>query len=195
MIATFPKPEAVMPSRTPQTHALTGTATGASTATGKLGPELWAEWFPEPDEDQQGTIGDLLAYLARIDAGDVTADNIRYWQKAGVIPSPVKRWHDGATRGVYPITSAALTIAELLELKRLGYTLDQIRPRLRAWFASRRDPDPLGISEAITDVAHQYGRIQQNTITAVQIRFIDADGRDQTYHYDIPPDGTSSTKR
>ncbi len=67
--------------------------------------------------------------------------------------------------------------------------------RLRAWVASRRDTDPLGIREAITDVAHQYGRIQQNTITAVQIRFIDADGRDQTYHYDIPSDGTSSTQR
>lgn len=195
MIATIPRPETVMPSRTPQTHALTGTVTGTSNATGKLGPELWAEWFPNTDEDQQGTIDELLAYLARIDAPDVTADNIRYWQKARIIPSPVKRWHDGATRGVYPITSAALVIQELLELKRLGYTLDQIGARLRAYALSMGSSDPLGIREEITDVAHQYGRIQQSTITAVQIRFIDADGRDQTYHYDIPPDGTPNTRR
>jgi len=157
--------------------------------------ETWANWDSRTDTEQQGTLDELLAYLARLDVTDVTADNIRYWTKAGIIPAPTKRWHNMATRAMYPITSAAITIAEIIELKRLGYSLDQIRPRLRAWFASGRDPDPLGISEAITEAAHRYGRIQQNTITAVQIRFIDADGREQTYHYTISPDQTDNNQR
>jgi len=157
--------------------------------------ETWADWDPGTDTEQQGTLDELLAYLAGIDVASVTADNIRYWTKVGIIPAPTKRWHNGATWALYPITAAALTIAEILELKRLGYTLEQIRPRLRAWFASRRDPDPLGISQAITEVAHQYGRVQQNTITAVQVRFIDADGREQGYHYNIPPDHTNDNQQ
>ncbi len=198
MIATIPRPETVMPSRTPQTHALTGTATGTSNATGKLGPELWTEWFPDTAEGEQGTIDDLLAFLARLDTPDVTADTIRYWQKAGVLPSPVKRWHDGATRAIYPTTYAALVIRELLELKDLGYTLQQIAPRLRAHAAGMQSTDPLGIREAITDVARAYEAISKRTVTGVQIRFIDVDGRDQTYHYDIGgagPDGSDDNQR
>jgi DNA-binding transcriptional MerR regulator len=180
MIATTPQPKATpMPTEPPEAARR----------------ESWADWLPSTKTEQQGTLDELLAYLERLDVAGVTADNIRYWTKAGIIPVPTKRWHNGATRALYPITSAALAINELLELKGLGYSLEQIRTRLRAWVGSGRNPDPMGISEAITEVAHQYGRIQQNTITAVQIQFIDADGRKQGYHYDIPPDHANNNQR
>lgn len=150
--------------------------------------ESWSHWFPDADEDEQGTIEDLLAYLKRIDRPDVSADNIRFWQKVGVIPAPVKRWHNNATRALYPVTHVALVIDELLELQERGYTLQQIAPRLRAYAASMRDPDPVGIGDAMIDVARAYGDRTMRPVTTVEVRFIDADGRDQRYRYNVPPE-------
>ena len=156
--------------------------------------ETWASWFPD-SEDDPGTIDELLETLSSFGVNNVSADNIRYWQKAGIIPAPTKRWHGGATRALYPPTLAALVIMELIALKDHGYSLQQIAPRVRAYALFMRNPDPLGIQEAITAVAREYEVISKRPISSIQIRFIDADGRDQTYHYDIPPDGTPSTQR
>ena len=161
--------------------------------------ETWADWFPDAPEEALGTIDDLLGTLEdrkkQPEDPKVTADNIRYWQKAGILPAPIKRWHDGATRAIYPTIFAVVVIWELLELKRLGYTLQQIAPRIRAYGKTLLYRDPLNIRDDIIHLARGYEGISERTITAMEIKFIDADGRHQTYYYDIPPDRSNITQR
>ena len=157
--------------------------------------ETWRDWFEWEEgydfENDEVTLDVLLESLQGYlkDEERVTADNIRYWQKIGVLPRPIKRWHDGATRALYPRWAAMETIFELLELQRRGYTLQQIKTRLHAWVFSLKRDDPLGIRENVAAIARKYEDLLETEVAEIELRFTATDGRERSYIY--PASGNS----
>jgi hypothetical protein len=89
--------------------------------------DLLPEGIPDP--------GPLITQDEAIDrmrrlGVEADADDLRYWVYAGVLPRPVRRWHEGATRALWP-TAIVRAVEELRALQRRGITLDQIAPQVR----------------------------------------------------------------
>jgi len=104
------------------------------TATMTKPKETWRDWMPpglpEPEElFTREELADLL-HSWHIDA---SVSDLRYWEYAGVLPRPVRRWHNGAVRAVYPRWIASI-VRELRRMQRVeGFSLQHIRPQLRAY--------------------------------------------------------------
>ncbi len=63
----------------------------------------WADWRPgePPQPDEVLTRDELLDRLAT-EGVTVSVDDLQNWQRAGVVPYGIRRWHRGATRMLYP---------------------------------------------------------------------------------------------
>ncbi len=108
--------------------------------------ETWRDWQDRaaPAPRPLLTQAELLALLAGHEElhPTITKDDLRYWQGRGILPAPVRQWHDGATRAVYPLWYGTL-VADLRLLTKTGLRLAELPPILRA--AARqlsRRPEP-----------------------------------------------------
>jgi DNA-binding transcriptional MerR regulator len=109
-----------------------------STIEKKAQRETWREWLPF---DLNGKTIDLLTrdeIVAELQQHgvDVSQDNIRSWEHLGILPQGERRWHDGATRTLYP-SVLVHTITYLRSLQAIGFPLDVIRPELQRDLALR----------------------------------------------------------
>ena len=95
--------------------------------------ETWLDWQPPNTPEPEGllTRDELIATLQRYGM-HTHVNELRYWERAGVLPHPVRRWHNGAVRTLYPRWYGYL-IRKVQELRGKGYSLPQIRPRVRAY--------------------------------------------------------------
>lgn len=150
--------------------------------------ETWKDWFDDADQVEHVTLDELFQEFP---LDGVTADKVRYWQKADVIPQAVKMWHQGATRALYPATYAFMVLAELQILQKRGYTLAQIRDRLRrrahAWNLGGRG-DHHEWKPTASQLADEFEELTGNHVMEVRISFIDEDGETDTYTYDVGSD-------
>ena len=94
-------------------------------------PSTWRDWMPAgaPEPEELLTRDELLARLKawRVDA---TEADLRFWEYSGVLPRPIRRWHNGAVRALYPDWFPHL-VRELRRLQRReGLTLGEIATRL-----------------------------------------------------------------
>jgi len=62
---------------------------------------------------------------------DVNEVTLVYWEKAGILPRPIRRHRDNAPRALYP-PWAVDAIEHLRDLQAQGRTLDQIKPLMQA---------------------------------------------------------------
>ncbi|MDP9358316.1 MAG: hypothetical protein M3R02_24120 [Chloroflexota bacterium] len=97
--------------------------------------ETWRDWMPDgaPDPDQLYTRDEIIEMVDRLHVtgtDPVSAGDLRYWESLGILPRPVRRWHEGAARALYPSWYAYLP-RRVRILQRTGYSLDEIRPRIR----------------------------------------------------------------
>lgn len=150
--------------------------------------ETWDDWLPPdgPADDRQLTRDELVAEL-RAFGVDVDADDFRFWESAGVLPRPIRRWYRGATRTMYP-TIAINAVMELRELQKRGYTLKQIAPRLRllprwAWSSNPHSID----TDDVAALARKHEELTGKKIWQVKITFVDEDGREDPFHYFTQP--------
>ncbi len=101
----------------------------------KSKPETWIDWHPKdiPMPTSLLTRDELLerlkAWGVEVETGD-----LRFWEYTGILPRPVRRRIEGATRAYYPPWMMSM-VRLLRELQAGGYPLRDIGPRLRA-FAS-----------------------------------------------------------
>jgi hypothetical protein len=95
--------------------------------------ETWRDWLPPgaPEPERVLTRAEVLEHLARWRV-DATENDLRYWEYVGVLPRPVRRWHNGAVRATYPDWFPHL-VRRVRAWQRLGASLDLIRPRVRAY--------------------------------------------------------------
>lgn len=147
--------------------------------------DTWGDWFEDADDASELlTLQELLEEYPQL---EVTPDTVRYWQKVDVLPQPHKRWHNGATRALYPSTYAFMAIREILDLQNQGYSLQQIKERLRrrvnAWRNRRFTMDRW--EGSALEMATEYEQATGNMVDRVQIVFVDSDGEVDPYSYDV----------
>lgn len=152
--------------------------------------DTWTDWFPDANEKEQVTLDELITQWVEPRLGDgeeVSPDTVRYWQRVGVLPQPVKRWHEGATRALYPAPYAFLAIFAVLDLQDMGFTLQQIGGRLRRRFKSWsiRSDDPREWRETALRMASEYTEITGTPLTHVQIRFIIDEVEEDIFSYPV----------
>lgn len=167
----------------------------------------WADAIPDVDRYDHVTIDELLElveqwlqprvplprhYADTITAAPlddhVTAHQLRHWQTLGILPRPIKRWHDGATRALYPKEPAALAIMEVLTLQDEGYTLDEIGPRMQARFFkpwALRHRDPFNWRAIASRLAAEYTETTGTPTAYVQFVFIDPSGERDVHQFPI----------
>lgn len=186
-----------------------------ATAPEKAPPnETWRGWLPDeipsPDDDELITRDQLLAIVN--DQGiKISVSDLRYWERLGVVPRPVRKWHNGATRALYP-TQMITAIKEVRRLQRHGLSLGEIGPRVRdrfafACFVSLVGADNLEASlnafratlqmnpgigphteAALRTLAEEREQLTGIPTTRIEVRLIGKDGRKTVYHIDpLPP--------
>ncbi len=91
----------------------------------------WREWQPPdvPEPTQLHTRDQILARIERLGI-DATLSDLRYWEYIGALPGPVRRWHMGATRALYPAWYIAL-VQHLRRLQQYDHDLDHAASALR----------------------------------------------------------------
>jgi len=87
------------------TIGATGTeSVGEARTPGVTSKASWRDWLPEgedgPTDDELITRAELLAQLRDADV-DLAERTLQTWESQGIMPGPVRRWHDGATRAMY----------------------------------------------------------------------------------------------
>jgi DNA-binding transcriptional MerR regulator len=108
-----------------------------ATAT-KTNRETWIDWLgpddPEPDElYTRAEIVDRANEVARPPGvKPVKGGDLQLWEKIGVLPRSVRRRHGDAQYALYPAWHAYLA-RQVRQLQREGYSLDEIKPRVRAY--------------------------------------------------------------
>jgi len=166
-------------------------------------PETWRDWLPAggPEPDRLYTRDQVLD-LARGMRAEVSTSDIRYWEQVGVLPRPVRRWHEGAVRAVYPLLIAYL-IKELRRLQRYeGLSLAEARPRLRTYarmwltydaaYAQRdRVPEDLSLGPNLAGelerLANEWAELAGVPVDRVEVHVIGTSGRATKYPLPIAP--------
>ncbi len=107
--------------------------------TPKANRETWRDWLgpddPEPDElYTRAEIVDRANEIVRPPGvKPVKAGDLQLWEKIGVLPRAIRRRRGDAQYALYPDWQASL-VRQVRQLQREGYSLDEIRPRIRAFF-------------------------------------------------------------
>jgi len=156
--------------------------------------ETWLDWIravdPEFDESSISyiTLDELLEACDDVfttPEQKIDAVTIRYWQREGLLPYPVKRWHNGATRSLYPQGTAVQLLLQIRVLQKKGYTLEQIAPRLRGHLAMLYDPTPLELRPTIIEAANRRASFTGRPIREVIVTFVDEGGWRVEYPFPI----------
>ena len=75
--------------------------------------ETWLDWIPDgypvPPEDEWIGRDDLLAQV-RSRGLSLSPRTLGLWEASGIVPRPVRRWHNGATRALYPPWAAQMVM-------------------------------------------------------------------------------------
>jgi DNA-binding transcriptional MerR regulator len=177
-----------------------------TTATAKR--ETWRDLLPAevPDPPELMTSGELLAELNRR-GFDVDAETLRLWIKRRILPPPVRRWHNGATRALYH-PAYVHAVQHLRELQGQGLRLGDLGPRVERRFveaAIERAPLPFGEKvdlllgedakgfgpgmspyavEELGKMARVRERITGTKTTHIDVAIVGEDGRKASYRID-----------
>jgi DNA-binding transcriptional MerR regulator len=130
---------------------------------------------------------DELLEELRAQGIEVTAVTLEHWRRNGVIPRPIRRYHNGQTRPVYPAWLVP-AIIHLRQLQDSGRTLAQIAPVMRAHaINSVQVRDPLADTLAELDAAlRKLAEATQPDAASVTVTFHDEAGERLHYHHDLP---------
>ncbi len=97
--------------------------------------ETWRDWLPdeapEPDLFTRDEIIEMAARRQVAGTAPITAGDLRYWESIGILPHGTRQWRNDAARALYPSWYAGLA-RQVRLLQRMGYSLNEMRPRIRA---------------------------------------------------------------
>lgn len=90
----------------------------------------WKDW-EHPDVPEPGllTRDELVETLIRLGV-EVEERRLRFWEAEGVLPAPIRRRLNGATRALYPTWQINLIFA-LRQFQERGYALPDLPPLMR----------------------------------------------------------------
>ncbi|MDP9470571.1 MAG: hypothetical protein M3Q71_07875 [Chloroflexota bacterium] len=179
--------------------------------TPKAKPETWLDWLPAGAPEPELLSRDEVLARLQERGVDVSSSDLRYWEYAGVLPRPIRRWHQGATRAVYPGFAVPL-IADIRRRQRSRVPLDQIGPQIRErgrfMVALSVGGDPStdeGLARLFAAMDHalddarptpalidEVGRLveRRERLTGIPIKHVElrvTDARGKSVTYPIPP--------
>jgi hypothetical protein len=97
--------------------------------------ETWVDWLPagvaEPPVSELLLRSQVLGWLTARRM-TVKESDLRYWEGCAVLPHPVRRWHAGAVRALYP-PWYPLAVRVLFHMQAGRRPLAAIGQDLRAW--------------------------------------------------------------
>jgi len=134
--------EAPMPKKPAETRFITVQDSARIASSESVGVTVtentWANWLPntQPKLTIDKVIDQVHARGGH-DAEIVTVDRIRFWQRKGVLPAPIRRKPSiakGSARALYP-SQAVDAVLLILDLQSRGVKLRQINDLLRSRFA------------------------------------------------------------
>ncbi len=145
--------------------------------------ETWRDWFP--DSEPKFPIGKLLELTHAMDIEPVDRSTLRFWQKIGLIPHPVRRRNGTGTIAMYPAVALAV-IERIRNLQKAGLTLKEVRPLLRGMVATWNDPDPLSMKPTLIEAARKQADLAGVPVDHVTVTFTDTAGTEASYvYYDL----------
>lgn len=165
-------------------------------ATAKTRRETWLDWKTEGQRFEAGPpiTRDELVEKVRALGFRVSSDDLRFWETSGILPSAVKRWHEGATRAVYPQWMVAAVVS-LRDYQGKGLSLDEIAQRLRATFYRPSDGGAIEASAvymgtelmgpALDTYADRYEHMSGDKVGSIRVILYGTDGKElrrQTIH-------------
>jgi len=134
--------EAPMPKKPAETRFITVQDSARIASSESVGVTVtentWANWLPntQPTLTIDNVIDQVHARGGH-DAEIVTVDRIRFWQRKGVLPAPIRRKPSiakGSARALYPSQTVDAVLL-ILDLQSRGVKLRQINDLLRSRFA------------------------------------------------------------
>ena len=143
--------------------------------------QTWQAWLPPGAAEPQVLSRDAVLAQLRARGIDVPVRTLEHWQRVGVLPYPVRRWHEGSVKAVFPwwVVEA---VVHLRQLQARGLSLSKIAPHMRAWALSEitwQDPlaGPLAeMRAAATAYARAYEQVTGVPIGGVRIELNDGRG-------------------
>jgi len=145
-------------------------------------------------------------YSAKLVASlSVTVNEMRYLEAQGVLPRPVRQWHEGAVRAVYP-SWVALLVGWVRIFQLRGFGLSEIRPWIRANAAAiaqgitpKDAPSqvaemalPAVVRRELQRLAQRHERLTGSTVTGIAVSITTADGQTTSYHIDSGNDNVQN---
>jgi DNA-binding transcriptional MerR regulator len=100
--------------------------------------ETWKDWLspdePEPEIllTRQEIVDRANKIIAAPPLKPVKPSDLQLWEKIGVLPRGIRRRRGDAQYALYPEWHAYM-IRQVRQLQREGYSLDEIKPRIRAY--------------------------------------------------------------
>lgn len=210
--------------REPARHDLTGHAGGTSSASAshlamehplesaKPSKETWQDWIPSepgwfgPTDEELITRDELLERVEELGV-KIHPRTLQQLESQGLMPRPVRRWHDGAVRALYAPWVVDLAI-RAQERRRGKWPLDKAQADVReaakqAIFTYGMDKwggrgIPMEFLIQLKELADRQTTRSGTAIPSAEIRFLDADGRPvatlhQSLEHLINKDGASTS--
>jgi len=177
--------------------------TASINATGTVTPGVtskasWRDWLPEgapePPDDQLITRAELLERLRGVFRTNLSERTLQLWEAAGILPGPVRRWHDGATRALYPMWIVYL--AAIAEIDRPGglsaaalaeKTRGRLQEAVHYYDSQTWDVMQGRLPDALAEVADHYEDAMHKRPASAEVRIRREDGESlHVYYIDIP---------
>lgn len=160
----------------------------------------WRDCLPPdaPVPAELFTREQLLTQLKRWRVEATEAD-LRYWEYEGVLPRPVRQWHEGAVRALYPAWFVPL-VQHLRALQRRGLTLDEIAARMPAQiyllstYNQNTPPVVRREAERLAQVLERDAGIRVDQVTIHTSHTTDTEHRTERYTVSIPPSGAMAVE-
>ncbi len=183
------------------------------TTPSKPNQETWLDWLG-PDGQEPNELFTRAAVVDRANAligprgKPVGQGDLQLWEKIGVLPRPIRRRRGDAQYALYPDWAAYL-VRQVRQLQREGYSLEEIKPRLRAyarmmlWYGRRETDHEIASSKALgpespEDIAlwpvlveelerlsRWWAHLQGVAVDHIEVHVIGTNGRATKYPYQI----------
>ena len=151
--------------------------------------KTWRDWM-DPESPQPETLltrGELLEQI-RANGVEISERTLQLWEAAGIMPGPIRHWHDGAVRALY--APWVVDIADTANLGRsMGYSLEEIALRMQgamegaARYAIHRhgiwetDAMQKHLPAVLSELADHYQHNHNERPDIAELRFRRADGQ------------------
>ncbi len=181
----------------PRTHeGLRMTTATADTVKPKSKHETWRSWMPPgtPEPEPLLTRVELLDRL-HSEGIDVSETSLVYWEKEGILPRAVRRWHGGKPATLYPewLIPAVNTVRIMQDR---GESLAEIRATIRSIYRLPLSEDEQiarntaydaalkALIEPLAALVQQWEHWSNQELESVRILLRTTDGAEVKYNFD-----------